>query len=83
MPMTITWSKVSAAKALWVASLARAGPMPVTNAATPHDPAVPVCVKTGSSAVAWRPKDFTMAFSSGFIGASTATRFSGFVTRPS
>jgi hypothetical protein len=44
---------------------------------------VPVCVKTGSSGVGWRPKDFTMAFNSGFIGASTATRFSGFVTSPS
>ena len=54
--------------------------MPVTSAATPHDPAVPVCEKTGSSGLGWRPKDFTMAFSSGFIGASTATRLSGVVT---
>jgi hypothetical protein len=44
---------------------------------------VPAWEKTGSCGVGRRSKDFTMAFSSGFIGASTATRFSGVVTGPS
>ena len=46
----------------------------------PHDPAVPACENTGSSGVGSSEKDFTIAFSSGFIGARTTTRRSGVLT---
>ena len=49
--------------------------MPVTSAPTHQSPAVPEWEKTASIGVACSPKDFTMALSSGCIGASTATRF--------
>ena len=75
MPITITWSIDPAERAWRVASRARAGPMPVTKVPTHHSPAVPTCENTASPDVGFNPNDFTIALSSGCIGASTATRF--------
>ena len=83
MPMTMTWSKGPAARARSVASRARAGPIPVTSAATDQSPAPPSCEKTTSAVVAVSPNDLMTAFSSGCMGASTATRFVEVVTPPS
>src|SRR6516165_2858911 len=83
IPITMTWSKGPAASVFWVASWARPGPMPLTSDATSHAPAVPVWEKTGSSAAGFRSKDFTIALSSGLMGASTAARLVVVVTSPS
>ena len=49
--------------------------MPVTSDPTHQWPAIPEWENTVSPGVAFSPKDFTIALSSGCIGASTATRF--------
>jgi hypothetical protein len=54
--------------------------MPVTNAETRHEPALPAWEKTESSGLGSSAKDLMIAFSSGFIGASTTARRSGVVT---
>ena len=48
--------------------------MPVTSEPTHHAPTTPEWENTGSEGVACSPNDFTIALSSGCIGASTATR---------
>ncbi len=75
MPMTMTWSIDPAERARLVASRAKAGPMPVTSDPTHQWPAIPAWENTASAGVAFSPNDFTIALSSGCIGASTATRF--------
>lgn len=83
IPITITWSIDPAERARCVASRAKAGPIPVTSEPTHHAPATPEWENTASPGVAFSPKDFTIALSSGCIGASTATRFVVPVTAPS
>ena len=80
MPITMTWSMEPADRAHRVASRAKAGPMPVTRVPTHQSPAMPEWEKAVSAGVALSPNDFTIALSSGCIGASTATRFVGVVT---
>ena len=80
MPMTMTWSQGPAASARVVAAPARAGPIPVTSAATDHSPTTPSWEKTASPVVALNPNDLMTAFSSGCMGASTAARLAEVVT---
>ena len=80
MPTTMTWSKGPAARARRVACRASSGPIPVTSETTDHVPAVPVWVNTGSSEAGRRSNDFTIAFSSGCMGASTTIRLVRIVT---